>query len=268
MQDSWRKRRKKMFIYSFLLILLAFIFYKAYPYINPDPTCFDNKINGDEAGIDCGGSCELSCHTEVIPVEVKFSRAVKTENNLYDIIAIVQNKNINKDIRDGIINYTFSIYDKAGIIIDTLKGQSIMPTGQTFPIILQNIPLNLSDSGNEISKVITNISFNNDEWIKVDPVFANNFFTVISTDFIQNQNNISQLTVNLKNITKANFKNTPVRITLEDEIGNFIAVNETIIPEIKAEANATLSFTWRMPLAIANPKITVYPIITPNSEFK
>lgn len=268
MQDSWRKRRKKMFIYSFALMLLAFTFYKVYPYLYPAPTCFDNKINGDEAGIDCGGSCELSCHTEVIPVEVKFSRAIKTEENLYDLIAMIQNKNTNKNIKDSIINYTFSIYDKAGSLLNKVNGFSAMQVGQTFPIILQNIPLDLTNSGNEVSKVVTNISFNGDDWIKVDPVFAENFFVIESTDFVQNRNNISQLSVVLKNRTKANFKNIPVRITLEDEVGNFIAVNETIMPEIKAEDFANLSFTWRIPLDIENPKITVYPIVTPISDFK
>lgn len=268
MEDSWRKRRKRMFIYSFALILLAFTFYKAYPYLNPDPTCFDGKINGDEIGIDCGGSCELSCHNEILPIEVKFSRAVKTEENLYDLIAIVQNRNLNKNVRDGVINYTFSIYDKAGLLLKTVSGISVMPVGQTFPIIFQNVPVDLTSSGNDISRVVTDVGFNSPEWIKVDSVFANNFFTVESTNFEQNRNNISQLSVSLKNLTKATFKNIPVRVTLEDDVGNFMAINETIMAEIKPEGNATLSFTWRSPLPVANPKITVYPIVTPISEFK
>ncbi len=268
MQDSWRNRRKKAFIFGISLILLSLIFYKIYPYLNPAPTCFDGKLNGDEAGLDCGGSCELSCHSEIYPVEVKFSRAIKTEENLYDVVAIIQNRNSNKDIRDNKINYTFSIYDKAGSIIKKINGMSDMPVGQTFPVIIQNVQLDLENSGNNISKIDTDIYFNSDEWIKVDPVFANNFFTVKSTNFEKNKNNISQLTIVLKNITKANFRNIPIRITLEDEKGNFIAVNETILKEISSLSEATISFSWRNVLPISDPKINVYPIISPASDFK
>ena len=257
-----------MFIYSFVIILLALIFYKAYPYLNPAPTCFDHKMNGDEAGVDCGGGCELSCHNEVIPVEVKFARAVKTEDNLYDLIAMVQNKNTDKDVSDGIINYKFSVYDKSGSLIFIVSGSSSLPVGQTFPVIIQNVPLDLSSSGNDISKVVCEVSFNSQDWVKVDPIYGNNFFKIESTDFQNDKNNISQLTVSLTDTTKASFKNVPVRVTLEDGNGNFIAVNETILPEIKSAETRDISFTWRSPLGIENPKITVYPIVTPITEFK
>ena len=268
MSYSWRKKRQRIFIYSLSLIILALIFYKSYPYIFPAPNCFDNKLNGDESGIDCGGSCELSCHNEVLPLEVKFARSIEAEENLYDLIGMVQNKNSNRNIKDNIIKYTFYIYDKAGSLLKSVDGYSPLPVGQTFPIIVQNIPLDLHSSGNSISNVVLDINFINNDWFKVDSIFTNNFFTIISTNFEQNKNNISQLNVSLKNKTKATFRNVPVRVTLEDDKGNFAGVNETIISEIKGEADVELSFTWRGIIPLNNPKISVYPIITPGSDFR
>lgn len=268
MSYSWRKRRQRMFIYPISLILLAFIFYKSYPYIFPAPSCYDGKLNGDEAGIDCGGSCELSCHNEIIPLDIKFARALKQGEDLYDLIAMIQNKNSNKNVKDNIIGYTFNIYDKAGSLLKSIKGYTPLPVGQTFPIIVQNIPLDLSSSGNSISKVVMDVNLINDSWLKVDTIFTNNFFTILSTNFEQNKNNVSQLSISLKNKTKATFRNVPVRITLEDDRGNFVGVNETFIKEIKGDESIDLSFTWRDIIPLNDPKISVYPIVTPGSDFK
>ena len=268
MQDSWRKRRQKAFIWTFTILILAFVFYKAYPYLNPAPTCFDGKLNGDEFGIDCGGGCELVCNNEVAPLEVKYARAVKTEENLYDIVAMIQNNNRDRNIKDNTVNYKFSIYDRAGRVVSTLYASSTLPVGQTFPVIIQNVPLDIESSGNSISKVIAEIYFNAVDWVKVDPVFANNFFETDSVSFVQNRNGISQLSITLKNLTKATFRNVPVRVTLEDDIGNFIALNETLMTQINPSGNANLVFTWRVPLDTQNPKVTVYPIVSPSTDFR
>lgn len=269
MENPWRKRRKSIFIYAVSIILLAFISIKVYPYLNPAPSCYDSKMNGDEFGVDCGGSCQLACHEQILIPEVKFSRAVKTEDNLYDVMAMIENKNLNISVADNMIDYEFSIYDKYGRLVSTVYSSSTLPIGQIFPVIIQNVPIKLSDSSNYISKVICKIYFNTQNWNKVDSVFSNNFFSVNSKDFIQNNNNISQLTISLKNITKsATFINVPVRIILSDENNNVVAVNETILKNSKFSDSNNLYFSWRVPLDIENPKIDVYPIISPNTEFK
>lgn len=267
MQDSWRVRRKRTIIYTIVIILLAFIFYKTYPYIFPKPTCFDNKQNGLEEGIDCGGACQLICATAILPVEIKTARIIETEKDLYDLVAIIQNKNIDKEPASGLMDYKFSIYDKAGVLLKTLNISSQLMLGQTFPVIIQNLPLKLSTSGNSISKVVVEAVPNGQDWLKVDQVFAKNFLSVNTVDFKRDFNNISQLTVTLNNLTKAKFEDIPIRVTLKDKLGNFIAVNETILKNIEPSGTADVVFTWRIPLAEENPEVEVYPIITPFSQF-
>lgn len=267
MQDSWRVRRKKTFIYSVTFIILALLVYKAYPYLNPAPTCFDKVQNGEEDGVDCGGACQLICATAILPVEVKTASAIAVEKDLYDLVAIVQNKNIDKEPENGLAKYRFYIYDTSGSLLQTLDLASPLMLGQTFPILIQNMPFKLASAGNAISKVVVEALPNNQAWLKVDPVYAKSFLSVENLDFKQNYNNISQLQVTLKNLTKANLRNIPVRVVLKDRAGNFIATNETLIKEIKASDVAYANFTWRIPLELANPEIEVYPITTPLTEF-
>lgn len=268
MQNSWRSRRKNIFITIILLFIISFLIYKSYPYLNPAPTCFDGIQNGDELGMDCGGTCSLVCLGDILPIEVKLARAVKSEEGLYDLVAIIQNKNSEKSTANGRFDYVFSIYDKAGAIIKSINASSSLLVGQTFPIILQNIPIDLSSSGNSISKVVFSVVDNKESWMRVDPAFARSFFKVEGSYFEQNKNNISQLSVSLRNLTKATFREFPVRVILSNEDGNIVAVSETIIKKADPQANFEAVFTWRMPLEVKDPKVDVYTIVNQNTDIK
>ena len=262
MSNTWRQRRKSIFIIILVFLFLSYTAYKVYPYFNVAPTCSDNKQNGDELGVDCGGSCQLTCPTQVIPFNVRFAKAVKTETGLYDLVALVENKNSDKDTSDGNIDYTFNVYDKSGVIIKTVSGTTTVVLGQIFPVIVQNVQIDLGDSGNGLGEVGFQIR-NNRSWKKANPIYANSFFQIYDTNFEQNKNNISQLNVTLQNLTTATFRNFPVRVMLYDENNNLIAVNETFVKEVKGKSPEDVIFTWRSPISTAAPKINVYPVITP-----
>lgn len=266
MNSNWRQGRKALIIFILILLLLSIVGFFVYPYFNKPATCFDGKQNGDESGVDCGGSCKLVCVTDVIPLDIKFAKAIPTDAGLYDLVVMINNKNKNKDTLDGMINYSFDVYDRAGSIIKNITGSTSLPLGQTFPIIIQNVPISLS-SGNQISNVFFNV-VNDKPWQNQDSTYARNFFKVVNTNFKQNLNNISQLTVTLKNLSKAYFRNVPVKVLLYDDNKNLIAVNESLIKEINGGDTQDVFFTWRYPLQTQNPKIEVYSIVTPNTYIK
>lgn len=266
MNSSWRQSRKFTFIATLILIILGLVAYGSYPYFNKPATCFDGKQNGDERGVDCGGSCKLICITDVIPLDVKYAKAVPTDIGLYDVAALIENRNKDKDTSDGNIDYTFLIYDKSGSVIKTISGSTTLPIGQSFPIIIQNVPITLS-AGNQITNVVLNIS-NNKPWQAQDSTYANSFFKITNIDFKRNFNNISQLKVTITNLTRAYFRNVPVNVLVFDSNHNLIATNSTILKEINGSASQDLAFTWRNPLTIENPKIEVYPVVTPYTYIK
>ena len=266
MNFSWRKSRKIAFIIVIVITITGLLVYKIYPYFNKPATCFDGNQNGDERGIDCGGSCKLVCLTDVIPLDVKYSKAVSTDIGLYDLAALIENRNKDKDTNDGNIDYIFLIYDKSGSVIKTISGSTTIPLGQTFPIIIQNVPITLS-AGNGISNIVLNIS-NDKSWQAQDSKYANSFFKVENIDFKRSLNNISQLKVSITNLTKAYFRDVPVNVLLFDPNNNLIATNETILTEIQGSESKDIVFTWRNPLPIDNPKIEVYPVVTPYTYIK
>lgn len=266
MNSSWRQSRKVAFILVIIIIVSAILSFKIYPHFNKAPTCFDGKQNGDEKGVDCGGSCKLICLTDVIPLNVKLAKAIPSEPGIYDLVALIENRNKDKDTNDGNIDYTFLVYDKSGSVIKTISGSTTIPLGQTFPILIQNVPISLS-SGNDITNVVLNIS-DNKSWKAQDSVYAKTFFKVLNTDYKQNFNDITQLKVSLKNLSKASFRNVPVNVLLFDGDHNLIATNGSLLKEILGSATQDIVFTWRIPLSIEDPKIEVYPVITPYTYIK
>jgi len=78
MDNRLRKQLIIAFIFLGILIVLGGGIYLA---VKPNPTCFDNKKNGGETGIDCGGSC-ISCDLKNNPpLSVKTEPVILTAAN-------------------------------------------------------------------------------------------------------------------------------------------------------------------------------------------
>ncbi len=268
MNTTWRYKRKSFIIIFLSLLILGIVAYNVYPYFNREPSCFDFKQNGGERGIDCGGSCAKICSKDILPLEVKFARAIESEPGLFDLVALVENKNKDKNIEGSKIDFLFKIYDKSGQLIKSVPGSSSLPLGQTFPIIVQNIYLDFADSGNYISKIILDFASQDYAWISANEVYANSFLKAEDINFLINKNNISQLEVTYRNTTKAIFRDVGVRVVLYGEDGNAIAVNESFIKEVKGSGTGEISFSWRHILQVEDPKVDVFFLVTPDTYIR
>src|SRR3989338_2125266 len=108
--NQWSRRRKRIIlalIFFILIVLIGlpifFLFYRA-------PTCFDGKQNGDEIGVDCGGSCRLLCTAQSLPLILKGDpRVLEVAENTFEIVALIENPNANGEIYRA--RYIFKLYD-------------------------------------------------------------------------------------------------------------------------------------------------------------
>ena len=263
MNENWRQKRKTTILSIFLLLSFFYFGYKLYPVIFKAPSCDDKKLNGDETNVDCGGSCKKICLNNVVLPEIKFVKYIETEENLYDLVVFIENKNTDKQSEDTFLNYEVNGYDNFGKNILNFFGSSSIPLGRKFPIIIQNVPIQVDGAENKISKI--NFRFLNDKnWIKADPVFNNIFFKVLDNQYIKEENYYSKLKVKLKNLVNAELRDVPVRALLYDEDDNLIAANETILEKIKKDKEEEIFFLWRNILKTTNPKVEIYPIVTPS----
>jgi len=136
---SWSKRRKSLYLSvagSFAFVALLFIYSALF---SSTPTCFDNKQNGTERGVDCGGTCSLICAQDAKAPQVLWSRVFQTSTGSYTAAAYVANPNIGAGAKS--VEYSFQVFDAQNRLIIERDGVVDLPPAQTVPIIEPNIPV-------------------------------------------------------------------------------------------------------------------------------
>src|SRR3989304_2614562 len=106
---SWRQKRKTLISSTLTILVVVFLAILIVPRLQPAPSCFDGKQNGDESGVDCGGSCALFCPNEVREPAVRFARVFPVTGNFYNALALVENQNPEAGLRSAA--YEFKFYD-------------------------------------------------------------------------------------------------------------------------------------------------------------
>ena len=112
---TWALKWQIFYTGVLILVIAVFGFLIIAPTFTKAPTCGDNKQNGDEVGIDCGGSCARACLSQVDAISVLWARSFKVIEGRYNAVAYLENHNKNTAIDK--INYRFRFADKNNIYI-------------------------------------------------------------------------------------------------------------------------------------------------------
>ncbi len=137
MTISWGFRRKLIYSSVILTIALLLITFVWIEFFTATPTCFDTKQNGNESGVDCGGSCALVCVDVARDPVVLWARAFPTHGNIYTALAYVQNNNGETSARQ--VPYIFQFYDADNKLVSEKSGVMDIPPVQTIPVMETNI---------------------------------------------------------------------------------------------------------------------------------
>lgn len=254
---EWATKRKIIYAVATILLVISFVVYKTRTIIFPTPTCFDNKKNGFESDVDCGGTCSLRCISEVSMIEVDWVNAIKTSNNTYDFAGMLSNKNINSAPLS--ISYVFTAINKNGDVIKNVKGDTNVLVSGNFPVIKQNVEL-LEKPAKLLLKLQQNPYYATFENPKVPFVRVSNFS--------YESGSISRIYVDIVNTTRNVYLKLPLRMVAFDEYDNAIAVGESIIPSLDKEEQKQVVFVWHSPLSSTPTKVRAYPIISPFSTLR
>lgn len=252
MNRNWSARRKFSYAGAVVMVFTLAFAYSFRETLFPHPTCFDNKQNGFESGIDCGGACSLRCSQEVIPLSVSWSTLSKTSSTTYDLIGYVSNKNLDNVPHE--MGYAFIVYDAEGREMSRIPGTTVVPLGD-FPIIYQNATFPITPNS------ITLTLSNNVKHYKVNEQPTDTIIRVSDTKF--ENGSIPRVSTKVTNMTRQVFRNVPVRVVLYDVDGNAFAGGETTIPEIGKEEVENVVFTWKRAFQDPPVKVRVLPILDP-----
>lgn len=122
----------KYFLYGiFYLAVLAGIGYLVFLiFVKAPASCFDNKQNQNELGVDCGGPCAKICLPATIRAITISGEAqlFSTPDGLWSALFWPQNPNPDYALKD--FKYSINIYDGSGAVIKTLNGNSYLYAGE------------------------------------------------------------------------------------------------------------------------------------------
>lgn len=253
---SWASRRQFKYLSGVILVVALIIFAIIYPYIFKKPTCTDNKQNGDETGIDCGGSCSRMCTADTIDPIVLWSRAFPVTGNLYNLVALVDNQNKNAGIAD--ISYEFRVYDINNKLIGRIQGSTFIAPNKQFAIFEPRF-----DAGQLAVHSVTFDFIPPFNWVKKEPIL-NTLDISVDKVVVGSDVNNPTLTARINNDSIYDISSPFDVITiLYDANKNAINASKTVKAGIQSNAQSSLIFTWPQKLSGTPVTEDILPQINP-----
>ena len=110
---SWRMKRQLAVVGILFLITGGIVFWFGKNLI-PMASCTDGRKNQGEVDTDCGGPCASCELRNPKPLTIFWTRVAPAGANLYDAVALVENKN--EFLASAKIEYEFNLYDRLGAV--------------------------------------------------------------------------------------------------------------------------------------------------------
>ncbi len=233
---TWSTKRKLTYAGSAIILLGVLIIVPLFKLFYKAPTCFDGKQNGDETGLDCGGSCKRLCQSAFLPPRIKWGGAKleKLANGLYNASSYI----INPNIIGGAIKvpYKISLYDAEGVLITERLGKVNLYPHRDSLAFENAIKVN-----NSIPKTATFEFINSPLWFKSNDQLAG--ISIIDKKY-EEDDKTSSLQIILENKTLYPYTNILVSVILYDIDDNVIGFSQTKVDNISKNSKETAVFTW------------------------
>jgi hypothetical protein len=253
---SWSSRRKLTYALIVVFALLVFIVVPAFLVFYKAPTCFDGKMNGNETGFDCGGSCARLCQSAFLPPRVEWGGAKfeRLADGLYNVAAYIVNPNMTGAAVD--VPYKMALYDDRGILITERAGKVTL-----YP---HRNSLAFQTAVDVDKRVPTKATFeftSPPNWFKS----TDNLWGLAVLDKKYQEDDIgSSLEVTLENTTLIPYEDVQVSVVLYDIDGNAIGFSQTRIDALASKNSREIApYTWPVTRNGRVTTIEVIPSIQP-----
>jgi len=239
---TWALKRQIFYLSILIIFFLIVGFLIISPNFNKAPSCVDGKQNGNETGVDCGGSCSNMCLAQVDPVSVLWARAFKVIPGRYNAVAYLENHNKNAAINK--INYRFRFADENNVYIGKREGSTYVPPSGKFAVFEPGI-----DIGNSIP-VYTTFEFTQiPQWVTVSQEKINQLKILVSNINLINEETSPALSAVIKNNSLFVISEMDVIVILYDASHNAISASRTYLNSLAGEKSKEVNFTWPEPMS-------------------
>ena len=233
--------RKQINIVLILALFLCLVGTAVYfRYFKLEPTCFDNKRNQNEEGVDCGGPC-FSCERLTIrQPKIDWFEIAPLNESQYDLIAQISNPNPNFGLVK--LNYAFKYYSASDFLLGEKKGETYILPNQTKYLVEAGI--NVSQPIERTEIVLAEAP--KAEWQRLTSDFELPDLYVYNKQFkiLENQPAKAEASGIIKNKSVYDFDKVQIAVVLFDESKKVIGVNKTEARTILAGEERYFSTLW------------------------
>lgn len=249
--SSWSKRRKFLYLFVIAIILVGVVIIPAFLLFYKAPTCSDGLKNGNEEGIDCGGSCQKLCQSSFLPATVAWTRFEKVTPNLYNVASYIINPNTTGEAVN--VPYKIALYDENGqLMLEQYSTVTISPHRNALAFIPsvdvgKQVPAHAIFAGFTVAP----------NWQKKSDPLAS--LQVTDKKYVEDANS-SSLTVTLVNNSVNPLPRMTVYAILYNQAGNVVGFSKTVVDGIDGKGTTIAPFTWPENRAGSVVSIEVLPV--------
>ncbi len=236
--NPWSAHRKLMYISIAIIVLLVIVIIPTIFLLHKTPTCSDSVQNGDETGVDCGGSCQYLCSSEAVAPTVLWSRAFKVVDGIYSAVAYIENQNINSETWAP---YTFKLYDASNSLIGSREGTTYIQKNKVIAVFEPNI--------NTQGKIPARVAFEFSkklDWNRNAGIPQN---LVITQKVLSDEKNKPRIDATVENKSLQTAENIELVAIVYDNKENAIAASRTFVDSLPKDQSSHVAFTWPQPFA-------------------
>lgn len=252
--STWSTRRKaNYFLGAFAIVLLVAAGIATY-FLTRKPNCFDGRKNGDEIGVDCGGSCVLLCRAEYVAPTVLWSRQQEVVKGTYNVLAYIENPN--PSARVDTIGYVFKLYDKNDVVVAEARGTTFIPPVRTLALFVSGVK-----TGEREPNRVTFEFQGATVWTRSESADVG---LVTTEKQVVPAEQGARIEAYLRNTTLKMIRNIETVVVAYDEHDNAIAFSRTVVDSLDKGATARLVYTWPKPFSAPVTRIEIIPRILQN----
>lgn len=227
----WRRLQYAVGSWAFLSLVGAMVYFL---FFYSAASCFDNMMNGNEAGVDCDGSCVRICSASVTSPQVVWAESFRIVDGQYNAVAYVENKNLMA--ATPALAYTFRLMDK-GVVLAERSGTTILPPNSVYPIFEGRIFTLDNRVPTETIIEIKPI----DMWLPAS--VGRNQFKTLDIELLSTDTR-PRLNVSVENTELTEARNVEIVATVFNRAGKPVTASQTFIDTFAPRTTKEVTFTW------------------------
>ena len=249
----WATQRKLTYISILIAFLLVVVALPSYYFFYTPPTCFDQKQNQGELGVDCGGPCSVLCPALALDPIVYWTRYFQVSPGNYNLVAYVENPNLGSYAVN--VPYDFKAYDLAGTLILEKKNVVNIWANKKFAIFESGI----NTSQAKIAQVTFEFT-GKPVWKKNNLIFPD---ITVANPILSKESTVPRLNATIQNNSFTAVSNLPVIAVLYDAEGNAVGVSRTVVDFLQKGSPQNIFFIWPAPFTAPVAQKEIIPLISP-----